>query len=147
MFDRYDALVGKLLERDQNLNSVRTKIGELSNWVKELDVWLNDAVSILKKEDVSDSSQALRNTIQILFKQKQEKQELMEQVKSLTKELLENESAGDKNILRRNITDLQTKWHDLTETLVRLFSFAVSKYVVLVDRVLYVLGGSQVRLL
>ena len=40
-------------------------------------------------------------------------------------------NTGDKNRLRETLVDVQSKWHDLTELLVQMISFAVSKLCVL----------------
>ena len=39
--------------------------------------------------------------------------------------MLQDPSTGDKNGLRETLADVQSKWHELTELLVQMISFAV----------------------
>lgn len=123
---RYDALVGKSLERGQEMDSVRSRLTELNGCMKDVESWLGEAVALLKRQESEDATHSLGDLAHALFAQKQEKEEVMEQVKQLAKQLTDMDSTGDKNVLRHCVTDLQAKWHDFAETLVRLYSFAVS---------------------
>ena len=66
-------MIGKALDRGQQLKTVGAKLGELNGLVKELDGWLNDAVGILKREDINNTPQAFKDTVQALFNKKMDR--------------------------------------------------------------------------
>ena len=61
-----------------------------------------------------------------ISRQKQNKEVDLKAIKNIGKELIADPSTGDKNRLRETMADVQSKWHDLTELLVQMISFAVS---------------------
>ena len=50
----------------------------------------------------------------------------LDEIKNSGRDLVEAPNTGDKNELRETLADVQGKWHDLTELLVQMISFAVS---------------------
>ena len=80
----------------------------------------------LKRDGIEVDPTALKEKIEKLYVQKGMKQKDLDQIKDAGRELLEDPSTGDKTALRETLADVQAKWHDLTELLVQMISFAVS---------------------
>ena len=106
---------------------VAEKLGGLHQSVNLLESWLAQAVTSLKREGVDVDPKALKEKIEKLYVQKGMKQKDLDAIKELGKELLDDVSTGDKTALRETLADVQAKWHDLTELLVQMISFAVSR--------------------
>ena len=68
----------------------------------------------------------LKEKIESLYNQKQSRQEELDEIKNAGRDMVEAPNTGDKNELRETLADVQGKWHDLTELLVQMISFAVS---------------------
>ncbi len=130
LLDRFDALLNHSQERGNDLDDVVQKLGSLHGNVNQLESWLTNAVNSLKRESSGFDAVSLRNKIENLYKQKQGKQEVLDSIKKIGKELIDDPNTGDKNKLRETLADTQGKWHDLTELLVQMISFAVSTHVV-----------------
>ena len=81
----------------------------------------------LKRDGIEVDPTALKEKIEKLYVQKGMKQKDLDQIKDAGRELLEDPSTGDKTALRETLADVQAKWHDLTELLVQMISFAVSR--------------------
>lgn len=127
LLDRYDAIVSLTQSRGGELDDVVTKVTRLHGNVQQLEAWLATAVQSLKRESSSDfDANSLKEKIEALYRQKQAKQTDLDSIKAIGRELINDPATGDKNRLRETLADVQSKWHDLTELLVQMISFAVS---------------------
>ena len=126
LLDRYDALISNAQDRGNELDDVVQKLGTLYGNVNQLESWLANAVQSLKRESSDFDHESLKNKIENLYKQKQGKQQELDNIKKIGRGLISDPTTGDKNRLRETLADVQSKWHDLTELLVQMISFAVS---------------------
>ena len=80
-----------------------------------------------------------QDKIEGLYRQKKGKQPDLDSIKVIGRELINDPATGDKNRLRETLADVQAKWHDLTELLVQMISFAVSllSYSISADSAVY----------
>lgn len=67
---------------------------------------------------------SLKAKIENLYVQKHGKQEDLEKIKVIGRELIEDPITGDKHHLKEMIADMQGKWQDLTELLVQMISYS-----------------------
>ena len=126
LLDRFDVLTLSLEQRGQQLEDVSNELDSLYGNVDQLEAWLANTVQSLKREGGSGDQKALKSKIENLYKQKQAKEEDLEKIKTIGRELINGSNAGDKHRLRETLADIQGKWHDLTELLVQMISYAVS---------------------
>lgn len=126
LLDRFDNLISRSEDRGTELEDVVQKLGNLHNNVHQLESWLAGAVHSLKRESSDFDHDSLKNKIENLYQHKQGKQKDLDNIKSVGKELIDDPRTGDKHYLRETLADVQGKWHDLTELLVQMISFAVS---------------------
>ena len=126
LLDRFDGLISQAQDRGNALEEVVQNLGTLHGNVNQLESWLANAVHSLKRESTDFDHESLKNKIENLYKQKQSKQSDLDNIKKIGRSLINDPSTGDKNRLRETLADTQAKWHDLTELLVQMISFAVS---------------------
>lgn len=126
LLDRFDSLISHAQDRGNELEDVVQKLGTLHGNVNQLESWLTNAVHSLKRESADFDHDSLKNKIENLYRQKQSKQADLDNIKKIGRALINDPNTGDKNRLRETLADTQAKWHDLTELLVQMISFAVS---------------------
>ena len=126
MLDRFDAVISRAHDHGNVLDDVVQKLGTLHGNVHQLESWLVSAVNSMKRESSDFEPSSLKNKIENLYRQKQSKQEDLNKIKKIGKELITDPYTGEKNRLRETLADIQGKWHDLTELLVQMISFTVS---------------------
>ncbi|ELT90303.1 hypothetical protein CAPTEDRAFT_205084 [Capitella teleta] len=124
LLDRFDRLIGLTEERGTELEEVVQKLGNLHGNVHQLESWLGGAVHSLKRESSDFDHDSLKTKIENLYQHKQTKQKDLDNIKNVGKELIDDPRTGDKHQLREVLADVQGKWHDLTELLVQMISFA-----------------------
>ena len=126
LLDRFDSLISHMQDRESELEEVVQKLGTLHGNVNQLESWLANAVHSLKRESADFDHDSLKNKIENLYRQKTAKQTDLNKIKQIGRALINDPNTGDKNRLRETLADTQAKWHDLTELLVQMISFAVS---------------------
>ena len=129
LVDRFDILESRAQQRGAELEDVVQRLAHLHSNVNQIESWLSNSVTALKRESTGETM-ALKEKIESLYRQKQAKQEDLDLIKALARELIEDANTGNKNHLRETLADVQGKWHELTEMLVQMISFAVSFSVV-----------------
>ena len=80
----------------------------------------------LKRDSSDFDPSSLKDKIENLYRQKQVKQADLDHIKRVGRALIDDPNTGDVNRLKETLADTQGKWHDLTELLVQMISFAVS---------------------
>ena len=129
LLDRFDSLRSKNEARGQELEDVIRKLTDLHASVDQMESWLTSAVHSLKRSGSSLDQSSLKAKIESLYVQKQGKQDDLEKIKTIGRELIEDPVTGDKHHLRETIADMQGKWQDLTELLVQMISYSVSSLI------------------
>ncbi len=127
LVDRFDILESRAEERGNELEDVVQKLGTLHGNVNQLESWLANAVHSLKRDSSDFEPGSLKEKIENLYRAKQDKQPDLESIKKIARQLIDDPNTADKNHLRETLADVQGKWHDLTELLVQMISFAVSR--------------------
>ena len=125
LLDRFDALISQAHERGNELEEVAEKVNLFHGRVNQLQSWMANAVNAMKRESSDFEPSSLKNKIENRYRQKQAKQDDLNNIKLLGRELINNPHTGEKNRVRETLADTQGKWHDLIELLVQMMSFAV----------------------
>lgn len=63
-----------------------------------------------------------------MYGEKRARQDSLDALRATGRDLVDAPNTGDKNALRETLADVQGRWHDLTELLVQIISFAVSNH-------------------
>ena len=125
LLDRFDALISQAHERGSELEEVAEKLNTFHGKVNQLQSWMANTVNAMKRESSDFEPSSLKNKVENRYRQKQAKQEDLNNIKVLGRELVDNPHTGEKNRVRETLADTQSKWHDLIELLVQMMSFAV----------------------
>ena len=126
LHDKFGAVEEAAKDRAVMLDNVSQKLASFTTGVTQLDGWLTNSVNSLKRDSAEYDQGTVKDKIENLYRQKVGKQKELNNLRKTGKELINNPQTGDKNKLRETLADVQGKWHNLTELLVQMISYAVS---------------------
>lgn len=92
----------------------------------QLKTWLSNTVRSLKRGSTDYDNISMKNKVENLYKQKNTKQRELDAIRENGRELIDDTETCDKNKLRESLSDIQTKWHELSDLLVNMIFFSVS---------------------
>ncbi|CAH1789990.1 unnamed protein product, partial [Owenia fusiformis] len=119
---RYIDLESRASARGQELEAVEDRISEFQQAVNQLNSWIGNSVESLHKQENMRNAQVASKNINDLYANKNAKQDQLNNIKVMAKDLINDPNTGNKSKLRETLTDVQSRWNQLGEALAQMLS-------------------------
>ena len=112
--------------RTRELEEIASGLQSYEAQASDMNAWLTDSIKSLKTAAKGGSGKAQRAKVQALLEAKQERQDGVRELREACEALMDDDRVTDTYAVKEALAEVEGKWNDLTELLVKEVSFEVS---------------------
>ncbi|XP_070185712.1 microtubule-actin cross-linking factor 1, isoforms 6/7-like isoform X4 [Littorina saxatilis] len=109
--------------RTRELEEVATGLQSFEAQASDMAHWLADSIKNMKTTTKGGSGKAQRAKVHALLEAKEERQGTMKELREICEGLMDDDRVTDKYAAKEALADMESKWNELTELLVKEVSF------------------------
>ncbi|XP_053386476.1 dystonin-like isoform X4 [Mercenaria mercenaria] len=108
--------------RMYELEEVLSSMNEIEGNMVSVDGWVTEAIKSLKTKPKGTTQKAMKAKVDMLYGEKREKEFDMENLRNTSRRLMDDDRVCDQFVMKEGLTEVEAKWHELTELLVQQVS-------------------------
>ena len=111
--------------RTYELEEVSSGISDIESMMGQIDGWVSEAIKSLKSKPKGTTQKAMKAKVDALYGEKREREFDMENLRSTSRKLMDDDRVCDQFAMKESLSEVESKWHELTELLVQQVSLEV----------------------
>ena len=111
--------------RTYELEEVSSGINDIEGIMGQIDGWVSEAIKSLKAKPKGTTQKAMKAKVDTLYGEKREREFDMENLRSTSRKLMDDDRVCDQFAMKESLSEVEAKWHELTELLVQQVSLEV----------------------
>ena len=111
--------------RTYELEEVSSNINDIDGIMGQIDGWVSEAIKSLKSKPKGTTQKAMKAKVDTLYGEKREREFDMENLRNTSRKLMDDDRVCDQFAMKENLSEVESKWHELTELLVQQVSLEV----------------------
>ena len=112
--------------RTRELEEIASALQNFEAKSSDMAQWLADSIKNMKTPAKGTSGKAQRAKVHALLEAKEERQGVVKELRETCERLMNDDRVTDKYAVKESLADVEGKWNELTELLVKEVSFEVS---------------------
>ncbi|XP_052813001.1 microtubule-actin cross-linking factor 1, isoforms 1/2/3/4/5-like isoform X2 [Mya arenaria] len=108
--------------RTFELEEVMSSINDIDALMGNVDGWVTEAIKSLKNKPKGTTQKALKAKVDTLYSEKREHEFDMENLRNTSRKLMDDDNVCDQFVMKEGLSEVESKWHELTELLVQQVS-------------------------
>lgn len=111
--------------RTYELEEVSSCISDIDGMISQIDGWVSEAIKSLKSKPKGTTQKSMKAKVDALYGEKREREFDMENLRSTSRKLMDDDRVCDQFAMKETLSEVESKWHELTELLVQQVSLEV----------------------